>query len=197
MTRARFFAFVLASSLLACTTDGDDSSASEPTAATNDPSADTTAGESSAGGDDAAALGCALPENPDTTDGNTTPLQDAWGSACTSDAECVARIGDGAVCLDLAVVYELPLGYCSKPCSLPDSDTRVVPDDPTCDPNGGIACVGLSGALFEYCAPLCNDDAQCNRDGYVCRQMPVIAQPQDPSLCLMPDCCEGTCDPND
>lgn len=167
--------------LLACPADDDD----DPTTA--DP--DTSAGE----GDSAAALGCALPEEQDSTDGMSNPLQETWGSACTTDAECVERIGAGGVCLFEAVVFELPLGYCAKPCVLPDANTRVVPDDPACDPNGGIACTGQQGA-FEYCAPICTDDAQCNRDGYICRQMPIVSQAGDPSLCLMPDCCQGTCD---
>ncbi len=158
--------------------------------------ADSSASASASGGDDSAALGCAVPEEIDGTDGATMTLQDAWGAACSNDAECVALIGDGAVCLTQAVVFELPLGYCSKPCVLPDANTRVVPDDPMCDAAGGVACVGAKGT-FEYCAKLCTDDMQCERDGYICRQMPLIAQAEDPSLCLMPDCCMGTCDPND
>lgn len=189
MTRLALAGSLLASLLLACETGSE-----EPT--TSAPSEPTTAADSSATGDDA-ALGCAFPEVQDTTDGMANALQETWGSACSMDAECVERIGDGAVCLFEAVVFELPHGYCTKPCTLPDSATRIVPDDPACDPNGGIACTGQAGAMFEYCAPLCTDDAQCNRDGYVCRQMPVIAQPMDQSICLMPDCCEGTCDPND
>ena len=178
-------ALVLALFFAGCPADDDsetaaqDSSASEP----------TTAADSSASGDDHAALGCAWPEMIDTTDGATAPLQDSWGAACTTDDECVALLGMGAECLTLAVVFELPGGYCSKPCTLPDADTRFVLDDPTCDPAGGVACVGSTAGMFEHCAKLCTDDTQCNRDGYVCRQMPLIAFPDDPSLCLMPDCC--------
>jgi hypothetical protein len=161
--------------------DGTDTQAMD-TGGSEQSSAETSAGTTDA------ALGCAVPEEIDSTDGTMTPLQDSWGAACSVDADCVALLGDGAVCLHEAVVYELPQGYCSKPCMLPDTDTRVVMDDPTCDPMGGIACVG-SMIAFQYCAPLCTDDAQCNRDGYICRQMPIISFPEDPSLCLMPDCC--------
>ncbi len=154
-----------------------------------------TAPDTSAGSGDA-VLGCAVPEEQDSTDGMSNPLMETWGAACSTDAECVALIGDGGVCLLEAVVYELPYGYCTKPCALPDMSTRSVVDDPACDPAGGVACVGQQGA-FEYCSPLCTDDAQCNRDGYICRQMPIISMMGDPSLCLMPDCCQDTCDPND
>ncbi|HWB81982.1 MAG TPA: hypothetical protein VG755_43770 [Nannocystaceae bacterium] len=191
-TRPLVIAFLLA----ACPAEDDDSSDTQ----SQDSSGGPTTADTSAGTTDS-ALGCAFPEEQDTTDGATTPLQGTWGAACSVDADCVALLGDGAVCLDAAVIYELPGGYCSKPCMLPDLDTRVVMDDPACDPNGGIACVG-SMAAFQYCAPLCTDDAQCDRDGYICRQMPLISLPEDPSLCLMPDCCglpesAPTCDPND
>jgi hypothetical protein len=146
----------------------------------------------SSGGD---ALGCAADVATmfDTTDGATDPLQGTWGAACSSDADCVALLGAGAVCLDLAVAYELPGGYCTKPCMLPDSTTTFVLDDPMCDPAGGIACIGQSAVMFQYCAPPCTDDQQCDRDGYMCRRMPQISQDGDPSFCLMPDCCGGTC----
>lgn len=163
---------------------------------TSDNSEDSASADSS-GGDDSAALGCALPEMPDTTDGMSNPLQETWGAPCSTNAECVTLLGAGAECLNMAVVYELPAGYCSKPCTLPDANTRVVPDDPTCDPAGGVACLGVMGT-FEYCAKICTDDAQCNRDGYTCRQMPSISEATDPSFCLMPDCCLQTCnDPGD
>ncbi len=192
MFRASLVLGSLLAALTACPADtgSDDDGASSPS--TN---ADSSAGSAS-GGDDAAALGCAFPEMIDGTNGATEPLQDAWGAACSGDAECVALLGDGAVCLNQAVVYELPLGYCSKPCVLPDANTRFVADDPMCDPAGGVSCVGSKGT-FEYCARECTDDAQCDRDGYICRQMPIIAMQDDPSICLMPDCCQGTCDPND
>lgn len=190
MNRRLFF--LIAPLLFACPADDDeDTSANMNSASNADSTADDTAADS---GNE--ALGCAFPEEQDSTDGMTNPLQETWGSACTTDAECIERVGEGGVCLFQAVVYELPQGYCAKPCSLPDSNTRFVADDPACDPNGGIACTGQMGT-FEYCAPLCTDDAQCNRDGYICRQMPIIAQAEDPSLCLMPECCQGTCDPDD
>lgn len=190
----RIFAFI-APLLFACPADDDEDTSATTNSNTNaDTAADETASESGASGNE--VLGCAFPEEQDTTAGVSTPIMETWGSACTTDAECVERVGAGGVCLFQAVVYELPEGYCAKPCTLPDANTRVVMDDPACDPAGGVACTGQMGT-FEYCAPLCTDDAQCNRDGYICRQMPIIAQPEDASLCLMPDCCQGTCDPND
>lgn len=156
--------------------------------------ADTDAPADTSGSGADPMLACALPEVQDTTDGMTNPLMETWGAACGGDADCVALLGDGAVCLlNAAGVYALPHGYCAKPCVLPDMTTRFVPDDPACDPAGGVACTGQKD-VFEYCAPICTDDAQCTRDGYICRQMPLIAQPDDPSLCLMPDCCEDTCE---
>ncbi|MBL4686109.1 MAG: hypothetical protein JKY37_16065, partial [Nannocystaceae bacterium] len=59
------------------------------------------------------------------TDGSTNPLMETWGAPCTTDAECVALVGDGGVCQFKAVIYELPGGYCTKACSLPDADTRA------------------------------------------------------------------------
>ena len=119
---------------------------------------------------------------------------DTWGAACTTNEECVALLGDpAAICETNAVVYELPGGYCTKPCVLPDATTQAVPDAADCDPNGGVACIGLMGT-FERCGIICTDDMQCNRDGYICRQMPLIAQPDDPRMCLMPDCCQDTCE---
>jgi len=186
--------FALSLVLLACPAEDDDT-ADDTQAQTTGNSTDPSTGPDTSGGDDS-ALGCAFPEEIDGSDGMMNPLQTSWGAACSTNADCVALLGDGAECLPTAVVFELPGGYCSKPCVLPDADTRVVMDDPACDPDGGIACVGGKGT-FEYCAPLCTDDAQCERDGYICRQMPIISFPEDPSLCLMPDCCMGTCDPND
>ncbi len=170
----------------ACTDDTDPSGAES---GGND-SAPGTADETS--NDDSSAV-CPGNAPPETTDGvSNTPLMETWGAACTTDAECVALIGEGAVCDTMAVVYELPQGYCTKPCSLPDIDTQFVLDAPDCDPGGGVACIGLMG-MFERCGLVCADDMQCTRDGYVCRQMPLIAKPEDPRMCLMPDCCLDSC----
>ncbi len=182
----------------ACTTDDatDDTAAesgSNATNATSNPTAGSTASVDESSADDSAALGCAADIQFDTTDGAMNPVMETWGAACTTDAECVALIGDpAAICDQMAVVYELPGGYCTKPCSLPDMDTRAVPDAADCDPNGGVACIG-SKPTFERCGILCTDDMQCNRAGYECRQMPLISLPEDPSLCLMPDCCIDGC----
>jgi hypothetical protein len=183
------FIGIVAGLVSACPgTDDDDatSSASNPT--TNPTNGETTANETG----DTEALMCPFNAPFETTDGAMDPLMETWGAACTSNAECVALIGEGAECMELAVIYELPGGFCSKPCSLPDTSTTFVEDDPACDPNGGVTCVGQK-PLFEYCAVQCTDDAQCNRDGYRCRRMPVISGPNDPTFCLMPDCCENGC----
>ena len=181
---------------LACTADdvedgtagesgpNNDSTDSNPTAATADETASS---------DDSAALGCAADITFDTTDGTSTPIMETWGAACTTDADCVALIGDpAAICDTMAVVYELPGGYCTKPCVLPDAQTRSVPDDPQCDPNGGVTCLGVMGT-FERCAIPCTDSQQCNREGYECRLLPIVGMEGDPSFCLMPDCCQESC----
>lgn len=164
---------------IACTTDDTDDSGEGS-------AADDTNGEVD-------ELGCAAGAVGMGTDGATDPLMQTWGAPCTSDQDCIDLIGDPeAICDSMAVVYELPGGYCTKPCSLPDMQTQSVLDDPGCDPNGGVACIGVMGT-FERCGIVCTDDAQCNRDGYICRQLPLIALPEDPSMCLMPDCCLDSC----
>lgn len=116
-----------------------------------------------------------------------------WGAPCTSDAECVALIGEGGFCQSMAVIYELPGGYCSKPCSLPDANTTVVQGDPACDPSGTVDCIGTQGFL-EVCALPCTSTDECDgRELYQCQQMPMIAQPTDPMYCLMDTCCQDNC----
>ena len=168
--------------LLGCPSeDGENEESGSSDPATGDPM--TTA-------DDSAALGCAADMvERDTTDGATADVQQTWGAACATDEECVALIGEGAVCLFEAVIYELPLGYCSKPCTL--NGMPFVADDPNCDPAGGVDCIGNAGVGFQYCAAACTDDNQCSRDGYACRLMPMIAMEGDPTYCLMPDCCDN------
>jgi hypothetical protein len=188
--RALPFALLALCLHLACTPkdDEEDETAAE-TGSNNDTSG--TADETAA--DDSAALGCAADIQFDTTAGMSNPIMQTWGAACTTHADCVALIGDpDAICDTTAVVYELPGGYCTKACTLPDVDTRAVADDPTCDPAGGVTCLGVMGT-FERCAIPCTDDMQCNRPGYECRQLPLISQAQDPSFCLMPDCCQESC----
>ena len=141
--------------------------------------------------DDGIELGCAAGVVGETTDGATMPTQDMWGAPCNVDADCVPLIGEGAECVKQAVIYEMPGGYCSKPCTLPDADTRFVLDAEDCDPEGGVACIGQKG-IFERCAVVCSDDMQC-RDGFQCRVMPMIGAEGDATTCLMPDCCLDTC----
>ena len=95
----------------------------------------------------------------------------------------MAVLGDGGVCLkDILMVYNLPGGYCSKICKLPDTMTAYVPDDPICGP--GVTCIGAMG-FFEGCAVECADNSDCPRQGYECRIMPTIGAPGDPTFCLM------------
>jgi hypothetical protein len=183
--------------LLAC--PGDDSSDSGNDTGGDDgsdtPSSDPTSMPDSSGGDDdGAALGCAADLPEDAMDGTMTGIMAEWGAPCDVDGDCVTLLGDGAVCLKAAVIYELPLGYCSKPCELPDGFTGIVADDPMCDAAGGVSCLGVEGT-FEYCTVPCTDNAQCERAGYFCRQMPLISMEGDPTFCLMPDCCENEAPP--
>lgn len=115
-----------------------------------------------------------------------------WGSGCEVDADCVAALGPDAVCIREAIIYEMPSGYCSKPCRLPADDVTVVRDDPECDPDGGVHCVGVRG-VFQRCIAECTDPAQCGREGYSCQRMPLIGRDGDPQGCFMDECCEGGC----
>jgi hypothetical protein len=186
-------ALLLPCFLFACTSD--DSSDTGNDTGNNDGSDAPTsapADSSSGGGDDSAALECAADIPEDAQDGTMTGIMGTWGSPCDADADCVTVLGAGAVCLKAAVVFELPLGYCSKPCDLPEGSSTPLIDDPMCDPAGGVDCLGVDGT-FEFCAVPCTDNAQCERTGFYCRRMPYIAMESDPSYCLMPDCCEPDC----
>ncbi|MCH9680430.1 MAG: hypothetical protein K0V04_03265 [Deltaproteobacteria bacterium] len=189
-TRPAWTVAIFALALVSGCTDDEGPSAGESGSNNNTSSADESADET-AGPPLSECLANAVGDASD--DMASDPLMNTWGAPCSTDADCVALIGEGAVCDTLAVVYELPGGYCTKPCTLPDADTRFVLDDPVCDPNGGIACIGVMGQ-FERCGPPCLGDMQCNRDGYVCRLMPLIGVEGDPRMCLMPDCCLDGCE---
>jgi hypothetical protein len=134
---------------------------------------------------------CTDPFPDATKDPDVESLQTFWGTACTSDQDCIDSMGfDNAFCVgSILGVYELPDGYCSRHCTLPDDQTPYVHDDPACDENGGISCVGVMG-FFEACAPQCDSDSQCGREAYACQIMPLIASEGDPTYCLMhPDAC--------
>jgi hypothetical protein len=124
-----------------------------------------------------------------TTTGSTTAGADlgkmaTWGHACVSDDDCVALLGDDAVCLkDVLELYELPGGYCSKLCEIAPQ-TLYEFDDPTCGP--GVVCIGADG-YFEACAVECDDNSDCPREGYECRRMPTLSVAGDPMFCLMTD----------
>jgi hypothetical protein len=130
-------------------------------------------------------------------DGTTATIMATWGSPCTADADCEPGLGAGATCINnILGVYDLPGGYCTRPCTVGSTETTFVLDSAECDPNGGIACVGIDGA-FTACAPVCSSDSQCSREGYACTIMPNIGAEADPTFCLMnaEACCStpGTC----
>lgn len=139
-------------------------------------------------GDSAGELLCGeewVPKpNPDASD-----LMARFGASCTSDDEC-SDIGVGAVCItEMLALFELPNGYCTRLCELPDPATTVATDDPACNPDGGVDCVGAKG-IFSMCAPQCSEDSQCAREGYACQRIPNISGVGDPQFCLMnPDAC--------
>jgi hypothetical protein len=126
-------------------------------------------------------------------------LMTTWGAACETHEDCVALIGDpDAICESMAVVYDLPGGFCTKPCRVevenPDDPEQAAQtfedDDPECAVDGGVDCVGVND-IFSRCIPRCTSHDQCTRDGYACRRMPEISLADDPTYCLMSDCCEG------
>ena len=107
------------------------------------------------------------------------------GHPCATDDDCIAIVGAGGVCLkDVLAMYDLPGGYCTKSCPLPDFDTHYAPDHATC--GAGVHCIGVMG-FFEACAVECFDDGECPREGYECRLLPQIGMPGDPMFCLMTD----------
>jgi hypothetical protein len=117
--------------------------------------------------------------------GGAEDLMQVHGHACASDADCQALLGPDGVCQkDILGVYGMPGGYCTTYCQLPDQQTTYQLDSRSC--TMGADCVGLMG-YFEACAHVCTEDAQCPREGYECRQMPQISNPDDPKFCLMTD----------
>lgn len=161
-----------------------------------DKSGDETNGEESTTGPEPQPCGTEWAEKDDST----PSIMDAWGAPCTTDDECVAILGTDGVCVqNILGVYDLPGGFCSKYCALPDSATSFVHDAPDCDENGGVTCVGAKD-LFSACIIPCTDNNQCGREGYGCRTMPTLASEGDPTFCLMStvDCCttdSGDCAP--
>jgi hypothetical protein len=121
----------------------------------------------------------------------TPSLMEDFGAACTTDAECAVILGDGGICVkNILGVYDLPGGFCSRPCDLPDTSTSFQHDSEQCSADGGVTCVGAQG-LFTACIRECTSHDQCGRVGYGCRNMPTLASEGDPKFCLMSpdDCC--------
>lgn len=118
-----------------------------------------------------------------STGGSGNSVMEEFGHPCVGDDDCKAVLGADGVCLkDILMVYNLPGGYCSRLCMLPDAATAYVPNDPTC--GDGVYCIGADG-YFEGCAIECTDNSQCPRAGYECRIMPQIGVDGDPKFCLM------------
>lgn len=173
--------------LPACDGGGDEGSDEASDGTDSADGMDDTAGDTA--GDTGGMLACG--DEWAEKDGMTESIMDDWGLPCMSDADCTAALGDTAVCVtDILGVYELPGGYCSKlDCELPDNLTTFVLDAEDCDPNGGIACIGVAGT-YTVCAEPCDNSSQCGREGYGCRIMPNIASEGDPTFCLMdPEAC--------
>jgi hypothetical protein len=115
-------------------------------------------------------------------DGTTPSIMDVWGAPCTTDADCMPTLGADGVCVqNILGVYDLPGGFCSKYCELPDSATSFIHDAPDCDPAGGVTCVGAKD-LFSACIIPCTASDQCGREGYGCRTMPTLASEGDPTF---------------
>ncbi|WP_052547437.1 hypothetical protein [Enhygromyxa salina] len=124
-------------------------------------------------------------------DGMTESIMDAWGAPCMQKSDCEPMLGADAQCVsNILGVYNLPGGFCTKYCELPDTMTTFIHDAADCDPAGGVTCVGAKD-LFTACIIPCENDSQCGREGYGCRTMPTLASEGDPTFCLMntTDCC--------
>ncbi len=174
-------AVALSFSLAACGDDG----GSEDSSSTSADSSESSEGESGDTGPSACEMDFVTKDNPSAEDAMTD-----FGTPCSTDADCSA-LGTGATCYtDVLGVFELPGGYCSKPCALPDTNTTFINDAEDCDPNGGVSCVGAAG-VFTACARPCSEDSNCSREGYGCVRMPVISGPDDQTFCLMneAECC--------
>lgn len=132
--------------------------------------------------------------------GTGESVMDEWGAPCMQNSDCEPILGADAQCItNILGVYDLPGGFCSKFCELPDTMTTFVHDSPDCDPNGGVTCVGAKD-LYTSCIIPCDTNDQCGREGYGCRTMPTLASEGDPTFCLMNtlDCCStdsGECAP--
>jgi hypothetical protein len=116
----------------------------------------------------------------------TPDIMTTWGHACMADADCeAAGLAAPAKCIsNILGVYDLPMGYCTRDCEVGSTEVSFRLDALECDPNGGVACVGVDG-MFTACAPECTSDSQCGREGYACQIMPNIGAENDPKFCLM------------
>ena len=163
---------------------GDDGNADTSEATSADST--TTAGEETGESGDGDACASDFVDKPNAS---ATDVMTDFGAACSADADC-SDLGDGAKCQqDVLGVFELPGGFCTKSCELPDTDTTFLNDATDCDAGGGVSCVGAAG-LFTACARPCTEDSECSREGYGCIRMPVISGPDDETFCLMN---EATC----
>ena len=160
------------------------STASDATDATTQPAGTTEpAGTTAAPTTGAPDTDPTMPGTSSGTTGDDAGLMGKYGAPCENDADCVAVLGDGGICLkDILGVYTLPGGYCSTDCDMPDQQVTYIPMAPDC--KLAADCVGLMG-FFEGCSFPCTDNSQCPREGYECRRMPEISNEGDPTYCLM------------
>ncbi|HFE45425.1 MAG TPA: hypothetical protein ENJ18_08005 [Nannocystis exedens] len=182
-------AFVLSAPLVGACTGSTSETDTSNTSETSESESDTsdTDTDTDTGGEDVKTQLCG---SGDKTEGTGTNLMETWGAPCSTDDECTALIGEGAVCLtDILDIYILQQGYCSRLCEL-TGDDRYVKDDPTC--GAGITCLGQD-MFFETCAPECTSDDECQRDGYTCQTLPTIGAEGDPKFCLMATQCTMAC----
>ena len=80
---------------------------------------------------------------------NVGPDGLAVGGPCSDEFDCAA----GSYCLRR---FDFPNGTCTTNCN------------DTADCRGGSVCVDLESGV---CLLSCRTDADCGRDGYVCREM--------------------------
>jgi len=93
---------------------------------------------------------------------NVGPDGRAIGGPCEDMFYCVA----GSFCLDGP---EFPGGSCSRTCRQ-HADCR-----------GDTLCVDIRAGA---CLLPCQTDEDCPREGYSCREMPALGEPEPVSVCI-------------
>ena len=186
-------ALALAAAVTSVACDSDDEDSGGDTAGGSDSAATETSAGTAGGEACWEAADASVVRDP------AQNILTTWGSACTSNADCIAVTGDPAAICDqvAAEIYSLPGGYCTKECDVEEGGPNTVGiteiGDPDCAADGSLNCVGLPG-VYQRCLKPCDGDIQCGREGYVCRQLPLVGTPEEPKGCLMYDCCGDSAD---